>query len=360
MNYKVTNAYYFRNINSIGGIESHLYYIARKYGKYDIAVFYKSADTKQIRRLSKYIRVIPLQDKDTIECDVLFCCFNKEVLDVAKAKKKILVLHGDYKAMVEKGQMSKNNLPIDDRIDEYIGVSQTTCDSWKELTGLDAKNVYQPIILNKERPLMFISATRLTAEKGWTRMVKLAEELNKAKVNYQWLIYTDTPRTPIDNMVFIKPRLDITDKLQSFDAFIQLSDNEGYCLSVVESLAKGVPCIVTDLPVFKELGLDESNSIKLSLDMNDIPVDKIKNIYKKKFKYEIKKDKWDEVLIESTNTYKTKDMEVIATGKWKEHGILDAELNIIHEEGDKWKVSFERYLDIKEFENKSKIKLLKE
>ena len=36
MKYKTANAYYFRSILAIGGIESHLYYVAQKYGKYDM------------------------------------------------------------------------------------------------------------------------------------------------------------------------------------------------------------------------------------------------------------------------------------------------------------------------------------
>ena len=36
MKYKTANAYYFRSLNTIGGIESHLYYIAQKYNQYDL------------------------------------------------------------------------------------------------------------------------------------------------------------------------------------------------------------------------------------------------------------------------------------------------------------------------------------
>ena len=97
MKYTATNAYYFRNLNAIGGIESHLYYIAKKYGKKtDITVFFRSGDTRQILRIKKYARCIQLQENDTVECKNLFCCFNKEILDRCTAEKRYLVLHGDY------------------------------------------------------------------------------------------------------------------------------------------------------------------------------------------------------------------------------------------------------------------------
>ncbi len=53
MRYKTANAYYFRSILAIGGIESHLYYIAQKYNQYDITIFYRDGDPKQIKRLKK-------------------------------------------------------------------------------------------------------------------------------------------------------------------------------------------------------------------------------------------------------------------------------------------------------------------
>ena len=53
MKYKTANAYYFRSILAIGGIESHLYYVAQKYGKYDITVFYREGNLKQLERLRK-------------------------------------------------------------------------------------------------------------------------------------------------------------------------------------------------------------------------------------------------------------------------------------------------------------------
>ena len=81
MIYKTTNAYYFSRINNIGGIESHLYYVAKKYGDYDITIFYREADEKQLQRLGQYVRAIQIKPGDHVECTNLFCCFNREILD---------------------------------------------------------------------------------------------------------------------------------------------------------------------------------------------------------------------------------------------------------------------------------------
>ena len=359
MIHRCVNAYYFAFLNKIGGIESHLYYIAQKYGKWDITVFYKTGDPLQVARLKKYVKVVKIEYGDRIECENMFCCFNRDVLDITTAKKKYIVLHGDYKTMMDNGQLGRENLPIDNRVDGYLGVSQTVCDAWKEITGFDAKNVYEPIVLPKrEKCLMLLSATRLSKEKGWERMQKLAAELDRNNVNYLWYIYTDQKKTPSPNMVFCEPRLDMADKMDGFDAYIQLSDNEGFCLSIVEALMKGTPVICTDLPVVKELGLNESNSIILPFDMENIPIDEIKNIRRKKFKYEPPEDKWDEVLTHTKSNYRNEMVTVMATDEYRKNNIIDRETQSVIEQGQVMDISIERYKELLEFRRKTGINLV--
>lgn len=359
MVYNTTNAYYFSRINKIGGIESHLYYIARKYGDKDITVFYREGDDKQIQRLSRFIRCVQLKKEDKVECDNLFCCFNREILNQCQAKNKYLVLHGDYNDMLQRKQLTRANLPIDSRIDQYLGVSQLVCDSWKQATGLDAENIYEPIVLDEAaKPLIFVSATRLTKEKGWERMQKLAQTLNMEGLNYMWFIFTDSPKEPELNMYFLPTRLDITDKLGMADAFVQLSDNEGYCLSVVEALMRKVPVIATKLPVFEELGINDSNAILLNHDMAYIPIEEIKNIRHKKFKYKLPEDRWEEFLAPGVSSYNQRDILVRATEQWKKIKLRDIELNRIPEPGEERYINESRYEKLMEYQITKQITLI--
>lgn len=359
MIYECANAYYFRYLNKIGGIESHLKYLSRKYAKkYEMVVFYKKADLQQLEDLKKSVRCVQIGEKDFVRCKKLFCCFNREILDQCQAEKKYLVLHGDYKDMVVRKQLSMDALPVDPRIDEYLGVSQLVCDSWYELTGIKARNVSEPVVLNKvEKPLLFVSATRLTPEKGWSRMQALARKLDEQGVNYTWFIYTNSPQVETKNMVFLPPRHDITDKIGAYDAFIQLSDNEGFCLSVVEALMRGVPVIATDLPVLKELGVNDSNSILLPFDMNNIPIDRIKNVNQLKFKYTPPKDRWSSVLdhspVQSENMIK-----VVACRGYQVKNLIDAQLGRIPVPGETWMVSRSRYEDLVAWGEKNKVQLV--
>lgn len=347
MIYTTSNAYYFRHLNKIGGIESHLRYLAMTYAhKYEITVFFKTADMEQLDNLRRYVRCVQITDKDFVRCKRLFCCFNREILNQCEAEKKYLVLHGDYKNMLERGQLSVGVLPIDDRIDEYLGVSQLVCDSWYEVSGIKARNVFEPVVLEDvEKPLLFVSATRLTPEKGWTRMLELAEALDNANVNYTWFVYTNSDRPASKNMVMLPPRMDIANKIGAYDAFIQLSDNEGFCLSIAEALLRKVPVIATDLPVLKELGLNDTNSIILPFDMKDIPVERIRNIKKLKFSYKLPKEKWDEVL-DHTPADTEHIIEVIACKGYSMYGLVDAQLGRIPQPGEKWCVTKSRYEDL--------------
>lgn len=360
MIYETANAYYFRSILAIGGIESHLFYIARKYGRYDITVFYRDADPVQLRRLKQYVRCVQLRPHDKVVCDKLFCCFNREILDQCEAGTKYLVLHGDYLDMVKRGQMTEGNLPKDPRIDKYLGVSQHVCDTWEKLTGIKAYRIGEPVVLDDDRPLQFISATRLSAEKGWGRMKILADALDKAGVRYDWYVYTNSPKTGTysKNIRFREPRIDISGLFPMFDAYIQLSDNEGYCLSVVEALLQGVPVIVTDCPVFHEIGVTEANGVILQHSMEDLPIGEIRDIRTKVFTYKQPTDNWSRYLSKKKAVYSSKFYRVMATDAWIVLRLLDSQTGTIHQPGDIWEVSEDRLSELLGYEKTVKMTLI--
>jgi glycosyltransferase involved in cell wall biosynthesis len=100
----------------------------------------------------------------------------------------------------------------------------------------------------------------------------------------------------------MKPRLDILDYIADADYLVQLSDNEGFCYSVVEALTQDVPVIVTPCPVFEEIGLvDGVNCYKVPFDMKDFDVKKLLNI-PKNFNYRPPADRWNELLLDAPST----------------------------------------------------------
>lgn len=337
----VNNVFYFWHINEIGGIESFFYNLVKKYKDYDITIYYKTGDIGQINRLKEYVRVKRYIPGTKIECKRAFFNFNLEIIDNVKAEEYIQIIHGDYKAM---GIVP----PTHEKITKYIGVSKNSCESFKEVTGKDIELVYNPIEVEKpNKVLRLISATRLTKEKGLSRIEKLAHLMEEAKIPYIWEIFTDDTglaklrNFKSDNVLFIKSRLNIQNHVSDADYLVQLSDNEGYCYSVVESLMLGTPVIVTNCPVYKELGLNSKNSFILDFDLNNVPLAEIQKGLPK-FQYRPKKDTWDKQLVEGKSTYyydKDKLVKVIAIYKPK---YFDIEKNMYIEKGTEFETKMLR------------------
>ena len=51
---KHANIIYMPTISALGGIETYVYELAKKYGDYDIAVVSKKCDPQQAKRIRKY------------------------------------------------------------------------------------------------------------------------------------------------------------------------------------------------------------------------------------------------------------------------------------------------------------------
>jgi len=340
------NVFYFQYINKIGGIETWFYQLAKKYKDYDITIYYKDGDPEQIARLRKYVRCVKYTGQHIV-CDKMFFNFNREIIDNVEAKEYNLILHGDYKAMVKNGQLLEKNVPYHEKIDHYYGVSQLVCDSYEELKGIKPILAYNPFELDPpKRVLNLISATRLTREKGKERLERLARMLDEAKIPYIWTIFTDDAnaiRNP--HIIYMPPRLDIIDYIANADLLVQLSDNEGYCYSVVEALSVGTGVIVTDMPVMKEIGVEHGvNGWIIDFDMQNVP---LKDIYEKKleFKYTPKSDTWGDILKKGKSTY-IEDLDSIykveALDGYRIQHLLDSELGICPEPGYRWNVTYDR------------------
>ena len=290
-----TNVFYFHTLNSIGGIETFFWQLGKKYGdKYPITLFYRKGDPAQVHRLSQYINVRKYRDGQIIRCKRAFLCFNTDIVNNIEAEEYWQMLHGDYVAL----GVYPDEHP---KISKWIAVSEVVRNAY--MTGKDRDSIvcYNPFTpVRPKKVLNLISATRLTRDKGWMRMEQLAHALDNAGIPFTWTVYTDTNKAVTNpNIVIRKPRLDIIDYIANADYFVQLSDAEGYCYSVVEALSVGTPVIVTEFKVAKEIGVvDGVNGFVLPFDMSNIPTEQI---YKglKKFKYTPLKDCWDDLLLES-------------------------------------------------------------
>ena len=296
------NVFWHKKILGIGGIETFLYAIATKYKDRDITIYYQSGDVRQIERLSKLVRLVRWHGED-IQCERLFLNFNADIIDHVTADEYIQILHADWSAV---------NLPykISPKVTKVIAVSKATADPFRKATGREVADiVYLPQLKQTPRKVLhLISATRLSREKGWNRMVKLADALDKADIPYQWTVFTES-NVSDKRFCFLKSRLNVADYIADADYLVQLSDTEGFCYTVNESLMLGTPVIVTPCPAFDEIGvINGENGFVLPFDMGTIPT---MEIYKglPPFEFKPKADKWGKYLLKGKSDYNPADVQ---------------------------------------------------
>ena len=352
------NIYYFLKISKIGGIETFFYQLAKKYKDWDLTIYYRYADPEQLKRLKKYVRCVRYTDQK-IKCDKAFFNFNTDIIDNVEAKEYCLVVHGNYEWL-------ECECPQHPKITKYYGVSKDACEAFTRLTGKKCEVIYNPLEVDKpEKLLKLVAACRMEDPvKGGSRTKTLVQALdnycNRTGKKYMLTVFTnelfnaDGTRMQndiiSDNVVYMKPRLDISPYMVDADWVIQLSDNfEGYNYTVNESLSYGTPVVITPCNVYKELGITENDALFLNFDLSNME-QVIEDMFNKKLKptYKPPVDGWDKVLVKGKSTYaedKLRKYRVRATNQYKIDGNIDVELGFMPEEGYEFIVDGNR-LDI--------------
>lgn len=326
------NIIYMSDIPEIGGTTTFVLEMAKKYKDRDIAVVYKSASPKILNKLIPYCKSYKLTDTDTIECKVCIINYDSSVCDQVKEGKIYMVFHGDYshEAYISYPEFKE-------RINGYIAVTDHVKKVVKEKFGLTAKRSYNPLTVDKEKPLILLSATRLSEIKGKDRMIALGEALNKANVNYIWYVYTDDERVINNpNIIYMKPRTDIDRIMNTVDYVVQLSDTEALSYTINEALYRDIPVIVTPLPYLDEIGVkDKENAYILKFDCSNVEEVAKEIVKKPKFKFEKLKDSYDTILAKGKSQYQ-EDIKTMVQVRSKIDDFLDLENNESRNKDDVW------------------------
>lgn len=302
---KYANVFFVHSIQQLGGVETYLWEIAKKYHEYDIVVAYQEADGKQLTRLRKLVRCIRVNKP--IYCKRCFHAYEFD-MNLVVADEYIQCIHANYEIQ---------GLPpnISPKITKYVAVSKWVADAYERL--LEQRDIhkkveiaYNPISVDKpNKVLKLISPTRLSKEKGKDRMIQLAEALIRKGIKFIWLVFTDGDIPQLPGFIKMPVDIDVRDYIAEADYLVQLSDTEGYCYAVMEAWLLGTMTITTPVPSFYEQGLvDGENGYIIDFEMPNVDnfVDKI---YKRvhKAKYEPKQDGYEDLIIKEPSTYSLDD-----------------------------------------------------
>ena len=258
-------------------------FVYQMFDKYDITLLSGTFgdDILEEMQLCTHCEVY---DKDKqYECDILLHNFqDNAVKPNIHARQTFILLHCDY------AKMSHSNTFQTDM--KYIAVSEEAAEHMRKAYKIDCKAI-EPFLVSHspQKVLKLVSATRLTIEKGYLRMVKLCELLKANNIRFQWIVFSEYDKKIADMPEFIcmgqQPNDVVMDYMADADYTVQLSDHEGWGYSVNESLSVGTPVLVTGISVFDSVVKDGYNGYKLPLDMQDINIDRIVNNIPKKFVY---------------------------------------------------------------------------
>jgi glycosyltransferase involved in cell wall biosynthesis len=247
-----------------------------------------------MEHIAEVARVIRYKEGDEVVCDVFIFGWGHDILPHVQAKEYIQTFHADY-------INRKLNPSHDERITKRFGVADNTTNGIREHYdwAKDIVTMYNPYTVKKPKKVLnLISATRLTAEKGFRRMITLAEAFDKAEIPFHWTVYTDKPVDfPNKSVAVMKSRLNILDFIADADYLVQLSDTEGYSYSIVEALSVGTPVICTNFAVAEEQGIENGvTGWILPMDMSQIPVKEIYKGMPRRKKVEPQESHYEEVL----------------------------------------------------------------
>ena len=318
---KHDNIIYVRDIAPIGGVETYVYELVKKYQHLDIAVVCRTCDATQRRRLKKMCPVYMFRNQP-IECKVAIINWDTSIIDflperiwkenLPKGSKEGIYqgVHADYT------HPAMGPLPQDSRIKEYLCITREQMDKFPLMT--DATNFRlcrNPLTMEeKEKPMIIVSPTRLTKQKGGDLMLELANSLDRQGTNFLWFVittneYLDNPIFQNRNVIWVKNRLDISWFLDIADWVVLPSECEGDSYTIKEALYKGVPIVAKKLKYFDEYSIEDGKNALFIDELNVESVAK-RMINRLKFTFKHIEDGYKDIFIPSKSHYKEENRKV--------------------------------------------------
>lgn len=345
------NIIYMPTISEIGGIETYVYEMVKKYSYLDIAVVSKSCDPTQAKRIRKYCKLY-IYNGQEINCKVAIINYDQSIIDhICKSAKIYQTIHADY------SQPIYQNKPQDHpRVTAFIAITDILKDKMKDILHTDKIIMsYNPLTIEDiNRPLIIVSATRLHEHKGKGRILALTDAMDRLGINYIWFIITNEPRCIFNpKVVFVPNRLDIGPWLAMADYVALLSDSEACSYTLNEALYHNIPILCTPLPYLEEIGVKDGKNAYI-VDFDCTNVDEVaKKITKiPKFTFKKLKDKYDEIFDNTKSTYaeeRKKPVKVMCVNSY--HDVL---LNEYIPFGKEFEISWDRAEHLEEI-NKVRI-----
>jgi len=280
---------YHNKIPEIGGIETAITNLLKKLRGYKVIIIFDEFignGSKLLLKWAEYADVKQRERGKVIECDICLNASNHVIPSEIKAGDYFQWVHADY----EKYELALVKNP---QVQKYVCVSNHVAKVCERKFGVETvvipNIIDDDMTLPSQKMIRLVTNCRISTEKGFGRMLKLAQMFKDAGIAFVWDIYGTTTWVQYFNevrkmfakfpeVVFRGVTSDVKGVLVYADYLVQLSDHEGFCYAVAEALQMKVPCIVTDLETLHELVEEGVNGYFVPLSMKGIDVKKFLNI----------------------------------------------------------------------------------
>lgn len=252
---------YSSYLHTIGGIETFVYSFLDLMKGYDVAVYCPTMPMDVEKRLKAKTTVIR---GGYAECETLVMVrMGDKIPGTVKFDRSVRMCHA---------VKAKPDWFILQDCDEIVNVSEASKRSFGD-QAKDAHVIHNPLIRTDKKALLLVSATRIPAkDKGLNtdRMLTLAKMLEASGIPFLWFNFSDQPLPNAPKgLVNVGTFAEVQPYIAKADYLVQLSDNEGFCYSLVEALSNGTAVICTPFETTAELGvIDGVNGYIVPFDMN--------------------------------------------------------------------------------------------
>lgn len=317
---------YLSNWNAIGGVESFTKNFCKRMSKtHDITLMYDNVTSpNSITEMQPFCKVEKLNFQKKYSCDVFISAsaWGKSAFDNIDAKAYIQTVHADYRVIISGWAFKYKRHP---KVTHHVCVGEIVKEGFEQSTGLKCDAVIYNLLDNtqkyekkvKNKVLTFVTCSRLSGEKGFSRMVTMAKQMDNLGINYVWNIFGDNS-TPYakellkqfsgcKNVFFKGITTEPFKEINKADYLVQLSDTEGFAYSVYEAMQVKTPCIITPFASGNEQIKHGVNGYIVPFDMNGIDYSLIekRSLKVPKFKELGKEEDWDNLFKEALDSMLT-------------------------------------------------------
>jgi len=284
---------YISNYNLIGGVERFVENFCKRMSKhYKITFLFDwCEDQNLLLQISEFVDVCKIDKSQLYAFDYFInsTAWGFSPFDNIKAEKVIQVVHADYRHVIATWNFKYNRHK---KTTHHVCVGEIVKEAFEEATPYKCDAIIYNLLDNtiklkkplKSDVLNLVTLSRLSGEKGFKRMLQLANQLESRNIDYIWEVYGNTSSNFAKGIVnsFAKTKVQFKGvtrepfkQINKADYLVQLSDTEGFAYSVYEAMQVKTPCLITPFASGKEQITHGLNGFILPFDMQSIPFEDI-------------------------------------------------------------------------------------